>query len=429
LSKLRDLARKHFGDEIVIYATDPYGTVNFTHIDGVFQTSDFSIDEDPEAVFALLRETQPKGPVMDPEFYTGWFCHWGEPDCSREGGNFWNGLNVILRMKASINFYIYTGGTNFAYYNGANDAGEDIIPSITSYDYDAPVDERGSVRAKFFEIRNLIAKYNGIKSQLPIIPSPDPLIENDISVPLTFAGSMFDFHKLKTLHSLTPLSMEQARCAYGFILYESVLQKDNQYGFKITLPLIRDIAKLYINGKHVLTLGRMESNTTQYVDGAFRAGDRLSILVENVGRLNFGQRIVDPKGIIGDVLIDGLPHLFWELTCITLPDDFLSHDWNQSFVDGPAIFTGSFRVDELPMDSYVVIPGTKGVISVNGFILGRYNSAGPQRSLYLPSAVLHQGENSVCVFELEKLSSFSITLTDSPRPWILHKKIANHAYE
>jgi beta-galactosidase len=82
-------------------------------------------------------------------------------------------------------------------------------------------------------------------------------------------------------------------------------------------------------------------------------------------------------------------------------------------IDGPVFLRGRFHVDE-PAGTFLRCDKlAKGQAWINGFNLGRYwTSAGPQKTLYIPAALLKQGENELVIFETDAASEMRVELTD-----------------
>lgn len=345
---------------------------------------------------AALRAHQPKGPLMCTEFWIGWFDRWGAHHVVRDAGHAARELDELLATGASVNFYMFHGGTNFGFTNGANDK-HTYRPTVTSYDYDAPLDEAGDPTEKFTAFRDVIAKY----APVPDSPAPAPgpkLARRTVSLTETAAllpnaavlGAAVDAHR--------PLTMEELEQDFGFVLYETTLSLKGPALLEV--EQVRDRAQVFVDGQPVGVLER-ENHEHALAFTVPRAGSTLTVLVENQGRVNYGPGIHDRKGLLGRVLLDGAELAGW--TSRPLP---LSGLENLPFAPvaaapvGPAFHRGVFEVTG-PADAFLHLGGwTKGNAWVNGFALGRYWSRGPQRSLYVPAPVLRAGSNEVVVLEL-----------------------------
>ncbi|MGW6837060.1 beta-galactosidase, partial [Streptomyces sp. NPDC054949] len=302
----------------------------------------------------------------------------------------------LLATGASVNFYMFHGGTNFGFMNGANDK-HTYRPTVTSYDYDAPLDEAGDPTEKFAAFREVIAKY----APVPTEPLPARAAKFSCEeVALTESIGLLDGAPVlgDAVASSRPLTMEELGQDYGFVLYETDLPDAGPA--LLVLEQVRDRAQVFLDGQPVGVLER-ESHEHSLTFSVPRPGSVLTILVENQGRVNYGPGIHDRKGLLGRVLLNGLPLEGWTsrpLPLGTLEDlPFGTAPVTQT---GPAFHRGTFETDRTA-DTFLHLDGwTKGVAWVNGFALGRYWSRGPQRTLYVPGPVLRTGANEVVVLEL-----------------------------
>ena len=143
----------------------------------------------------------------------------------------------------------------------------------------------------------------------------------------------------------------------------------------------------------------------------------LEILVENMGRVNYGIHLLDKKGILGGVRLGQRYHFGWEMYPLTM-DDLSGLVWGeQSGFEKPTFLRGNLHLDEQPKDTYIRLDGfTKGFVTVNGFNIGRYfNPAGPQKTLYVPAPLLKQGDNEIVVFESDGYTDSAISFVDVPQ--------------
>jgi beta-galactosidase len=302
----------------------------------------------------------------------------------------------MLSRGISVNLYMVHGGTSWGFMSGANYDGS-YQPDISSYDYDAPIDEAGRPTKKFSLIREVAAKYLPAGSRLPELPAPLPVIE----IPrfeLREVAALSDLVG-KPVHSDQPLSMEAMGQNYGFVLYHTRAAKKLKGVLEV--KDIRDYAVVF---QGVRKLGVLDRRLNQYsLEVELEDGAPLDILVENMGRVNFGPHLVDDrKGIVGPVTIAGSILTGWENYSLPMTD--LSHLRFYSLrvkdLTGP-FFRGQFELSSLG-DTFLDMRGWgKGYVWVNGHNLGRYWKIGPQQSLFLPATWLNQGMNSVVVLDLE----------------------------
>jgi len=375
----------------------------------------------PKANFRLLKEFSPNQPLFCCEYWNGWFDHWYEEHHVRDAGDTANVLEEMLNMGASVNFYMFHGGTNFAFYNGANyDPSIGIQPTVTSYDYNCPLSENGDMTPKFYAIREVTSRVLGVQNDIEVHNMPRCSYG---TVTLTQSGYMFDnlgslSHKVSTPYLQT---MEQLGQDFGFLLYSTILSGPFEET-EINIDRLHDRALIYLDGK-LMGVKERTGKRDDMVWVGLKRGEtcRLDILVENLGRINYGPKIMDAKGIIGGVRLGSMHHFGWDMYPMDCRDlsGIVYHDIaDESAVSrpngyGPVFLKGTFHADE-PMDTFVRLDGfEKGNVFINGFNLGRYwNSASPQKTLYLPGPLLKKGENEIVVLELESYKKPEIELVD-----------------
>lgn len=351
------------------------------------------------SAFELLRKYQPEGPLMCTEFWDGWFDHWGETHHTRTPEDVAATLEEILAAGASVSFYMVHGGTNFGFMNGANESKGIYQPTTTSYDYDAPISEAGDLTPKYHLCREILGKY----TTLPELPLPvNTLKQTPNAVQLRESVGLFD--ALETLAQprtvSTPEPMEYFDQNYGFLLYRTAISGPRAEK-PLTLRGLHDRAQVFANGHLLGTLERGPDDPSLPLSVP-EEGLTLDILVENMGRINFGPELLDRKGITGGVLL-GQQYLYnWTVYPLPLEQlDGLAFE-ESSRTDGPAFYRGFFEISTLH-DAFLALPGwTKGVCWLNGFNLGRYWQRGPQHTLYMPGSLLKLGRNELIVFELHE---------------------------
>lgn len=376
---------------------------------GVLKTANFGSRTDE--AFAKLREHQPDGPLMCGEFWNGWFDHWGEEHHSRSADDAARELDRMLALGGSVNLYMFHGGTNFGYMAGANHTGSRYQPDVGSYDYDAPLDEAGAPTAKYHAFREVIAKH----VDLPALHLPDPIPRRSYgTVQLESSARLFDqLDKLSTpVNEPAPVPLEQLGQNYGFVLYRTTIRGPRE-ACPLVLQDVHDRALVFVDGEYRGVIDR--DGTEPAVELAFGAGSfRLDILVEAMGRVNYGPQLHDRKGITHGVRLGNQFLYDWTIYPLPLDDpDDPAYGALAPAANDPAFHRGSFSVDE-PADTFLALPGwTKGIVWVNGFNLGRYWDIGPQRTLYVPAPKLRRGENHVVVFELHGCGA-GVELRDRP---------------
>jgi beta-galactosidase len=390
---------------------------------------------------ARLREAQPTGPLMCSEFWDGWFDSWGEHHHTTPADASASDLDDLLAAGGSVNIYMFHGGTNFGFTNGANDKGV-YRPIATSYDYDAPLDEAGRPTPKFHAFRAVIERYAPVPP-LPASMQPggsgrlaavvdgavgsvgvglEARVEpaTDVAVRLDRVASLRSLLPALTEWSThdAPPTFDALGAASGFVLYRTEVSLPS--GGVLTVGSeVRDRVVVSLDGVVVGVLEREHHDRAI----ALPAGTgTLELLVEDQGRVDYGPRIGEPKGLIGGVTIDGVPVARWTASPLALDPiapgalavlDALEPSAGE-VLGGPTFATGSFDL-AVADDRYLALDGfRKGVAWVNGFCLGRYWSRGPQTTLAVPGPVLRAGRNDVVVFELHAAASRTVCLLLEP---------------
>jgi len=352
------------------------------------------------ADFELAAKMNPGVPVFSSETYPGWLTHWGEqwarPDTSKLLGE----VKFLMDNKKSFNLYVIHGGTNFGFTAGANSGGKGYEPDVTSYDYDAPVNEQGKPTAKYYALRNLIGKYLPKGKKLPSVPDTIPAIEIPLIFPNRFT-SVWD-NLPEPVNSVTPNTFESYGQDYGFILYRTEL-----IGHKkgtLTVTDIHDYATVFLNGEYIGSLDRREGVNTIDIPESKTATPVLEILVEAMGRINFAEHLIDRKGITERVTLNGMTLMNWKIYKLPMDWKYI-YDLRSSgkVVNKPGIFfKGNFSL-AVTGDTYFDLTSyKKGVVWVNGHNLGRFWDIGPQKKLYCPESFIRQGMNEIIIFDLHQ---------------------------
>lgn len=362
-------------------------------IPGVHKTASFGSRAAERLV--TLRKHQPTGPLMCMEFWNGWFDDWGTHHHTTDPELVARDLDVILSVGGSVNFYMFHGGTNFGLTNGANDKGR-YAAITTSYDYDAPLDEAGNPTEKYFAFRDVIARYVPVPDEVPGSPQQAPefsisLVERSNLLPL--AGSLGVESSHETLPSFDDLAHDR-----GIAIFATTL-RGNGPGV-LSFDEVRDRAWIFLDGSPVGVLAR---DAHEHAIVLPRSTGELVIIVEDQGRVNYGPRIGERKGLVGGGTLDGEPLLGWTARPLDLdriPSLELDHD---DLAVGPVIARGTFELAETSDLFLNTAEWGKGFAWVNGFALGRYWRRGPQRTLYVPRPVTRAGHNELVILELEVL--------------------------
>ncbi len=411
LERLRDITLAN-GIDVPLFTSD--GPEDWMlqggTIPGVFQTVNFG--SRAAAAFKKGREYQPEGPDFCMEFWNGWFDHWGEKHHTRTAEDAAATLDEMLSAGASVNFYVFCGGTNFGFLAGANGNGDqpgDYAPTVTSYDYDAPINEAGDPTEKFFRFQEVIRRY---RPDAPFgTPDAVPKLE-PFTVTLTESAPLLDqLDNLATKHlSLKPPTMEACKQSYGFIHYRTRVNSPLN-GAELYFPEVRDRVMAFMNGTYLGAVYRNDA-TRRLPLTVPAGGGKLDLLVENLGRINYGPLVGrDLKGLPGGACIYWQQQTDFEVWNLELEPESLTRLTFGPFAaaaDQPAFHRGEFELKEVK-DTFLAFPGVKGVVWVNGFNLGRYWNIGPGETLYVPAPVLKEGKNEIIVLELHQLSGNTLS--------------------
>jgi len=372
--------------------------------------------------WTLARSMNPGVPVFSSETYPGWLTHWGEkwqrpgiPSLIKE-------VTWLLDNKKSFNFYVAHGGTNFGFTAGANSGGKGYEPDVTSYDYDAPIDEQGRATPKFMALRDLIGKYLPAGTSLPSIPDPIPTMSiPDIAMaPLTSVWEQLPA-PIKAVH---PRTFEYYGQNQGLVLYRTKLV--GRKSGKLIITDLHDYAQVFVDGKLIGTIDRrlgeksLDLPASAGVTAGFgeaSASPTLDILIEGMGHINFAQDIIDRKGITDRVTLSGMTLTNWDVFLLPLADKWvttLAPKAPAAPTKPGVFFKGTFALDATA-DTFIDMAGyKKGVVWVNGHNLGRYWDIGPQTKLYCPASWLRKGQNTVVVLDLHKTDASAIRGVDRP---------------
>lgn len=362
----------------------------------VFKVVNFGSDATRN--FKHLREVQPEGPLMCGEFWNGWFDHWGEAHHQRAADDTAKSLEEILDLGGNVNFYMFHGGTNFNFYNGAN---HDKVyqPTVTSYDYHCLLSENGDMTEKYDACKAVLKKHGFPTDMLEVRNLPTNAYG---TIQLTQSAKLFEHLDEicdKVVYHPRVLPMEKIGQNFGFILYRTVLKGPFQ-ARELKLREVHDRALIFTDGKYRGVIERDQPSDVIKIEVDRDQQIVLDILVENMGRVNYGPELYDYKGITQAVLL-GIQEIHdWQIMSLPL-DDLSRLQYKEGISqDGPCFYRGEFEVEK-PMDTFIYLDSFhKGNVFINGFNLGRYFERGPQRSLYLPGPLLRQGKNVIEVFEL-----------------------------
>lgn len=401
---------KEAGFDGLLYTCDPGADVGRGHLPGLLPAVN-GID-DPAKVKQLVQQNHDgKGPYYIAEWYPAWFDWWGAAHHTVPAEKFTGKLDAVLGAGISINMYMFHGGSTRGFMNGANYKGNTPYePQISSYDYDAPLDEAGNPTPKFWAFRKVIEKHLPAGQQLPAVPAVKPAISIPV-IKLTQQTPLVDMLG-KGVSNATPLTFEDLNQDYGFVWYRTTLQGGKAGVLK--LKDLRDYAIIMVNGQRQAVLDRRLNQDSIRLD--LPAGNvKLDILVENLGRINFGKYLLqNKKGITEKVTWNGGEVRNWQM--FSLPFDNVNHInyTNKATASTPVVKKGIFNLTEVG-DTYLDMgEWGKGVVWINGHNLGRYWSVGPQQTLYVPVEWLKKGNNEIMVLELLKPGQTHLAAIDKP---------------
>ena len=402
VGQIRDMLRRNFGD-VTLFQCDWSSNFTLNGLPDLVWTMNFGTGANIDQQFELLKKLRPQSPLMCSEFWSGWFDKWGANHETRPADDMIAGIDEMLSKGISFSLYMTHGGTNWGHWAGANSPG--FAPDVTSYDYDAPISESGRTTPKYDALRKTLAKY--ADSKLPAVPKQYP----------TTAVAPFTLTKAAPLFANLPdpktdediRTMEEYDQGFGSILYRTQLPRLASPSL-LTVDEAHDYAQIFLDDKYIGTLDRRLGEKELELP-ACPEGGTLDILVEAMGRINFGRAIKDFKGITDKVTIsteiDGrsFTHELKGWQVYNLPDELAFYE-NMSFepfdgkAGGPGVYKGTFNVRK-PADTFLDFSTWgKGLVYVNGYPLGRIWSIGPQQTLYMPGCWLRKGENEIVVFDI-----------------------------
>ncbi|TAH64397.1 MAG: beta-galactosidase [Anaerolineaceae bacterium] len=393
----------------LVTSDGPWGdAIECGKLPGVLPTGNFGSKMKEQ--FEILKEHTEGGPLMCMEFWVGWFDHWGldkhlTSDLAKNCSNLEDGLKY-----GNINIYMFIGGTNFGFMNGSNYY-DQLAADVTSYDYDAVLTEWGDITPKYLAFQEIIGKFVELP-KLPITASITKKAYGEILI----RDRVGLFEALEDLSvpvdDIHPLSMEKLGQNYGYILYHSALKKEQNLE-KLRLWGANDRANIFVDGEPIITLYDRELLEEHQIEHKLKEDSHISILMENMGRVNFGPLLEKQrKGIDHCVQLNGHMHMNWTHYCLPL-DNLEKLDYSKGWSKGkPSFYRFELEVDEAA-DTFLGMEGWgKGCAFINGFNLGRYWDIGPQKRLYIPAPLLKQGKNEIIIFETEGRIRESLVLYD-----------------
>lgn len=402
MGEMRDNIRAAGFDKVQLFRCDWSSNFHRYKLDGVASTLNFGAGSNIDNQFKKFKEMNPEAPLMCSEYWTGWFDQWGRPHETRDVNSFIGSLKDMMDRNISFSLYMAHGGTSFGQWAGAN--APPYAPTATSYDYNAPIDEAGNTTEKFFAVRDLLKNYlqeGEVLGEVPVNP------ETTITIPaLRFAQTAGLFENLpKAIKSEKVLSMEECNQGWGRILYRTQLPAATVKS-RLVIKDVHDWAGVYIDGKAIGKLDRRRGDNTVELP-ATAAGATLDILVDATGRVNYGQAIIDRKGITQQVLLvtntDSTALKNWAIYNFPVEAAFQQKaKFKAKSAQGPAWYKASFSLTKTGNTFIDVSRFGRGMVWVNGYNLGRYWKIGPQQTLFLPGSWLKKGANEIIVLDVDQ---------------------------
>lgn len=416
LTAIKDLMIK-YGATVPLFTSDGawMDALDAGTLEGIFPTANFGSrsEEQIKNLEDFMHKNNIQGPLMCMEFWIGWFNNWGGEFKRRDSDDAADELDYIL-SKGHVNIYMFHGGTNFGFYNGCS-YHNGIDPQTTTYDYDAPLTEWGSPSDKYYSFMKVISKYKDIQV---MNLSTEIKFKDYGEIKLSNKVSLFNtLEKLATpIRSINTLNMEKLNQNFGYILYRSNIG-DKRFLEKSKLVDCDDRAQVFINQKHIVTQYKETMGENIQLNLDKDKNNIMDILVENLGRINYGASLVSPKqrkGIKGGIMLDIHFHTGWDHYCLDL-ENICDVDFSLDYIENtPSFYEYTFNVDEKG-DTFLHIPNFgKGCAFINGFNLGRFWNVGPTKYLYIPSPLIKLGQNKIVIFETEGKYKETITLSKTP---------------
>ena len=414
VSQIRDIVKASGFDKVTLFQCDWASNFENNGLDDLLWTMNFGTGSNIDAQFKRLKELRPDAPLMCSEFWSGWFDKWGARHETRPAKAMVEGIDEMLSKNISFSLYMTHGGTSFGHWAGANSPG--FAPDVTSYDYDAPINEYGHATPKFWELRKTMQKYNGGK-RLPDVPKPAAPIITIPKMTLTeFCPLDLGMSMPTTSHDIK--SFEEMNLGWGAMFYETKLPQIEKSS-RLSLNEAHDYAQIFIDNKLIGTIDRTKNEKSIKLPPV-KQGATLTILIEAMGRINFGRAVKDFKGITESVTIDTeinghdvSYHLKnWVIVPITDSHKTAQHafdkldETNRCFspinFSSPSIgyYRGYFNLKKVGDTFLNLEQWGKGQVYVNGHALGRFWRIGPQQTLYLPGCWLKKGRNEIIVMDI-----------------------------
>ena len=431
VSEIRDCLRAIYGKELSLFQCDWSSNFEKNGLDDLTWTMNFGTGANIDDQFRRLGQLRPNAPKMCSEFWSGWFDKWGARHETRPAKDMVEGMDEMLSKGISFSLYMTHGGTSFGHWAGANSPG--FAPDVTSYDYDAPINEWGLATPKFWELRKMMEKYNDgkkmpavPKAPMPIITVPKFELKEFSSI---FNGTDSKF-KLPIRKEGGLMTFEEMDMGWGSMLYTTTMPEIPAQS--VITADFHDFAQVFINGKYIGKIDRVKNEKSLTLPPV-KKGDELEILVEAMGRINFGRAIKDFKGIVGEVAItaevEGIETTWKPQNWVKfgLPDSYEkaadafvhNNDYTKAENEGQRLgkkpqwnvdgldlvskrgyYRGYFNLKKVGDTFLNFETWGKGQVYVNGHAMGRIWSIGPQQTLYVPGCWLKKGKNEIIVLDV-----------------------------
>lgn len=393
-----------------LFTCDPPYTIDAGHLPGIYAAVNGGAK--PAEVIATQDRINGGGPYFVSEWYPAWFDVWGKRHHTSPVENFTAHLDSIFHYGISLNMYMAHGGSNFGFMNGANyDTYMPYQSQTQSYDYDAPINEAGNPTPKFFAYRELVKKYAPEGYHIPEVPQP--LKSMNVKSFQLKEIALIEQQRPEVIKSERPLSFEDINQGYGYVLYETELPKGEGW---LKVKELRDYGIVLLDGKRIGVLDRRTELDSIYLKVP-NNGTRLSLFIENLGRINFGSFLTDNrKGITETVFFAGKEVTGWDILGYPFKsiDGYTFSESVKAHSDWPVLRRGTFHLDKVEDTYFDMRDFGKGSLWVNGHHVGRYWQVGPQQTLYIPEPWLREGENEVVVFEMLKMWQSELSGLDHP---------------
>ena len=431
VSEIRDCLRGIYGKDLALFQCDWSSNFEKNGLDDLTWTMNFGTGANINDQFRRLGELRPNAPKMCSEFWSGWFDKWGARHETRPAKDMVDGMDEMLSKGISFSLYMTHGGTSFGHWSGANSPG--FAPDVTSYDYDAPINEYGQTTPKYFELRKMMEKYNDGKA-LPAVPKPAAPIITIPKFELKEFSSIFNGSDTELKMPIRKegglMTFEEMDMGWGSMLYTTTMPEIPVQS--VITADFHDFAQVFINGKYIGKIDRVKNEKSLTLPPV-KKGDELEILVEAMGRINFGRAIKDFKGIVGEVAItaevEGIETTWKPKGWVKfgLPDSYEkaadafvhNNDYTQAEKEGQRLgkkpqwnvdgldlvskrgyYRGYFNINKVGDTFLNFETWGKGQVYVNGHALGRIWSIGPQQTLYCPGCWLKKGKNEIIVLDV-----------------------------